>query len=825
MMIKLTKLLIINAVSLLFAYSYLIADYSVYGEVYNEETKEAIPGATIKIKNTTKGTYSSSRGKFRIPFLSGNQTLKISSLGYYSKELKVDPKTDTLIVYLKPGTIMLKGVTKEADIDVNEVIRRAIVRKEENVNKLKTFQGTLYSKLVMELGGDIFEAGSDGSGFSLSGTIGDKAPDKFKMFVMETFSDVKTDHEKKKKHVEILHRRQTSNMEAQNNLLAIGDFINFYSDEIDFLNTKLTTPLSSDAFAYYDFEMLDKTFLDDRYIYVIKVIPNTSTFPCFEGTINIVEKTYNLIELDLKPSKNTSITFLEDLKFIEKFSEVERDIWCPTYLFVSAKADVQVIKGMMEVKLDLNATSIYSDIQVNQELPDYIYKDRFGYDTNFGFEKDTLTGAIDSTRRYRAGDRTLLTVAKLADSAGIGFWEKNSLREISEREKEMYIEIDSLVSIEDSTPQKSESGWLPVDISPYLNFNRVASISAGLDLDYKYDLFSINGLGYYSFGQQKPYGVLSLNFRNVLTRHLDVYASVFSDIRTVSNDDSYPMILNTAFAALFHTDYYDHFQKDGYNAGIRYRFNRFTIETEFENARHFSLDKSTNRSIFSNDLWRENPKIDDGDYRSISLGIKYGSYSPFAIGTDLQYKLQLDSKYGELSDGSNPFRWIQGSAEIEFSTFRTGYSPMKLHLKAEGGLGSKSLPLQEQFRMRNTYLINSGMGGFYSAPIAAYGGTEYWAAHAEYNLTDIWWRFLGLPTYDNRGLELILAASTGRYFSDRRVYYLQTKNDNYNEIGFGLSRIPIFISNVIFLRFDARWGIGPLGSGKFGAGIFVSLPF
>jgi len=127
--------------------------------------------------------------------------------------------------------------------------------------------------------------------------------------------------------------------------------------------------------------------------------------------------------------------------------------------------------------------------------------------------------------------------------------------------------------------------------------------------------------------------------------------------------------------------------------------------------------------------------------------------------------------------------------------------------------------------MRSTYLINLNMGGFYSSPITAYGGTEYWTAHAEFNLTDIWWRFIGLPTYDNRGLELIIAGSTGRFFSDRRVYYFQTGKDYYSEIGFGLSRIPVFISNVIFLRFDARWGVGPLGSGEFGAGVFISLPF
>jgi len=807
------------------SFSVSAKDYSVYGEVYNSKTKEAIPGATIKIVNTTKGTYSSSRGKFRIPFLEGKQTLKISSLGYNSKEINVDEKTDTLLVYLEPGTIMLSGVTKEADIQVDEVIRRAIERKEDNVKKLETFQGLLYSKLVMELGGDIFQADSEGSGFSLSGTLSDPAPDKFKMFVMETFSEVKNDYVKNKRHTEIKQRRQTANMEAQNNLLAIGDFINFYDDEINFLNTTMATPLSRNAFSYYDFEMLDKTILDDRYIYVIKVTPNTSTFPCFEGTIKIVEKTYNMIELDLKPSGNTAITFMEDLQFVEKFSETERDIWCPTYLYISAKADVQVIKGLMEVKLDLNATSIYSDIKVNEKLPNYIYQEKFGYDNTFGFEKDTLTGAIDSTRKYRANDFRLLTVAKMADSTDISFWEKNSLREITDREKKMYVEVDSLVAMEDSSGTSTENSWLPFDYYPWLDFNRVASISAGLGLTYDIENITIDGLAYYSFGQQKPYGKAEIQYEDLMLRNLDVNASIFSDIRTISNDESYPMLINTAFAALFHTDYYDYLQKDGYSFGLSYRFSSFSFETKFENSRQFALEKTTNRSIFSDELWRENPIIDEGNFRTIGMGLKYGSYSPFSIGEDIQYEIQVNGKYGEHSDGSDAFRWLQGSAEIEFATFETGYIPMKLHLKIEGGLGSEALPLQEQFRMRNTYLINSGMGGFYSSPIAAYGGTEYWSGHIEYNLTDIWWRFLGLPTYDNRGLELILAGSTGRYFSDRRIYYFQTGDHYYHEIGFGLSRIPIFISNVIFLRFDARWGVGPLGSGEFGAGAFISFPF
>jgi flagellin-specific chaperone FliS len=40
-------------------------------------------------------------------------------------------------------------------IEPSEIIRRAIERKQNNLSKIKTFSGKLYSKLSMELGGSI----------------------------------------------------------------------------------------------------------------------------------------------------------------------------------------------------------------------------------------------------------------------------------------------------------------------------------------------------------------------------------------------------------------------------------------------------------------------------------------------------------------------------------------------------------------------------------------------------------------------------------------------------------------------------------------------
>jgi hypothetical protein len=70
-----------------------------------------LPGATIQIIKTNNGTYTNSYGRFRLPFLTGEKKLRISSLGYESKEVGVNSNMkDTLFITLKPSSVMMKGV-------------------------------------------------------------------------------------------------------------------------------------------------------------------------------------------------------------------------------------------------------------------------------------------------------------------------------------------------------------------------------------------------------------------------------------------------------------------------------------------------------------------------------------------------------------------------------------------------------------------------------------------------------------------------------------------------------------------------------------------
>ncbi len=776
----------------------------VHGKIIDQKTGEIIAGATIKTVNGKLGTYSSPSGYFRLPVPEATDRIKIKSLGYISKTVNV--QKDTMLIKLEQSPILMKSVEVTGDIEPDEVVRRAIERKEENMAKIKTHTGKLYSKLVLELGGPVFaDADSDEESISIGGTIGEKAPEKYKMFLMETFSRTYRDFDKNVSHTEIINRRQTSNIEPQQNILALANFNSFYQDRIKLPGTEIITPLSEDAFSYYNFDFKGKTAMDKRYVYIIDVQPSSPVFPAFSGVMKIIEGTYDLIEIDVRPSKSTAVSFIDSLHFIQKFDEIKENIWYPKFLEVNAKARVDVIKGIINVNADLKAASIYSEVEINKPLPDSIYKKEI----------------------------PRITVSKKADSLQGEFWEKNSLRSITEREEQIYREVDSLVALDTSETTSNEFDF---SYFPYIDFNRVNSIGLGLLMSIDYKSLNLNSAGFFSFGQQEPFGNAELSYTVFSKRksRLKFNVGIFSGIESIPFDDDYPRLANAGAAAFLHYDAFDYFRKDGFSAGVDASVLGIGLKGKVEFSNHLSLNKKTDISIFHDNLWRRNPQIEEGYYNTYTLGINANTNRTFGWDSRFRADINVNILYGE--NEAKDFQSIEGDIKFKIPTFYTGYSPLMLDLKFAGGLADRNLPLQYQSRMPSwMWGLNPG-DRFYSSPLGYFAGQEFYNGHLSYNLTDIWWRAIGLPLYEGRGLDLILAGSAGKYFMFGESFnysntyglisgtYYNGKPEFYSEVGFALGRIPIFISNVIYLRFDARWGIGPLGSGNFGSTISISGP-
>jgi hypothetical protein len=778
-----------------FCYSEAISsDFKIInGRVTDGANGEPLPGASIGLKGTDKGTYASLDGKFRLSYDKSGPKLIVRSIGYRTREIEIGDR-EFIEIKMEPAPVKNRGVDVTGDITPEQIIERAIKRKQENLDKINTFKALLYSKFVMELDGSAMGAIQSNS-ISVSGSSSD-VEDSFKFFVMETFSNNYFDYENDRRQTEIIQRRQTNNLEPDQNLFAIRNFVSFHENELTLVNASLKSPIADDANDFYNYELTQRAAYDDKYVYVMKVMPKSRNFPAFEGLIKIIEGTYNLIEVDLKPTEETAIKFIDNLHIIQRFEEIETEIWHPMFLEVSGKASVDVVKSIMDITVDISATSIYSEAVVNEVLPDSL------------FRKNVPE----------------ITVAAMADSTNPEFWEKNSLRELSEKEIKMYEKLQDAKPI--SSLADTNSGGFNWGLLPYLDFNRVGDLAIGANPSLYYAGFELDAIGAWSFGMKEIQGNISLTrrFGDFGINNWIFTAGAFSELETFGIQKPYPRLVNTAISALFHEDYYNFYKKDGFYFSAGFESLLFESELRIEGANHYSGKINATRSIFEEKPWRDNPAIEEGYFTTVSGSINYGSIETFEISDNFMYRIGMDFIAGSNTTLEKEFASGNITGEISIPTFSTGYGPMRAEILVDAGISSADAPAQYYNYMQTGYEIIGGNGHFISASPGVYGGEKYLALHFKYNLTDLWWRAMRLPVFDGRGPDLHLAASAGNFAGNPGIYTI-TGAENYYEAGFGLSRIPTFISNVFYLKFDARWGAGKLGEGNFGWAIGVSSPF
>lgn len=752
--------------------------YTVEGVILDAQTAKPLPGASVRVLGTQRGTYALPDGKFRLPLPAGSHRVSITSIGYERVDTTFSDKSGFVSIRLRPADIQLGNVEVTAEINADEVIRRTIRKKQENQEKIKTFEGLLYSKFVLEIEGNMF------------GQI----EDQNRNVIMETFSQVYRDRENDRTAVHIVQRRQTANIPSQNNLLAIGNFVSFYDETLHIVNTDIPSPLASDAFSYYAYTLKRRVSDGNRFIYIIDVKPTTTLFPAFEGTLHIVEGSYDLIEAELSPSASTSIAYVRDLKFHQKFEELN-SLWLPTYLQVTGRGYLNVLTGFAEIEVPVNVTSIYTDIALNQPLPDTAFQEK------------------------------MVSVAADADSSRPEFWQTNSLSTLSDREKEIYQKVDSAVA---NAPKEDEEGAFSFNVSPLLSFNRVGGVTGGAQVTTEFSPLTLDVEGGYSFGLERSLGRAELAVWPIREPEgeVGIAGEIFSQLSSVPLHNPYPTFLNTVYTALLHTDYNDYLREDGWAASVYGRLSALSLSVEGRFSRHFCQQNTIAYSIFSSSEFRPNPVFQPGNYRTLRSTLEWGNYNAAVIisnGSSLDVDAQISGLYGEETKGG-AFRSVEGGIRVTMPTFYTGYIPMSLQVNIAAGKAAGDLPPQFQFVMGRRMPVFGRIAHFATAPIGFYGGDEFVAAYAEHNCSDFFWRLIGLPTYEGRGIEFIFEGGSALYRGIHNTYF-PTDEQWYSEVGFGLGKIPTFVSNVIFLRLDALWGVGPIAAGRFGMTATVSSPF
>ncbi|WP_162416345.1 SusC/RagA family TonB-linked outer membrane protein [Cyclobacterium roseum] len=149
------------------------AQYSVSGIITDERTGDPMIGASILVRNTTKGTVTDLDGRFNLNFDdNASATLVISSLGYLSQNIDVGPNTNTtLSVALQEDATNLEEVvvtglaSSVKRSNLANAVSSVSSRELTGTTTIQTTDGALYGKIA---GANIrSNGGAPGGGLSI----------------------------------------------------------------------------------------------------------------------------------------------------------------------------------------------------------------------------------------------------------------------------------------------------------------------------------------------------------------------------------------------------------------------------------------------------------------------------------------------------------------------------------------------------------------------------------------------------------------------------------------------------------------------------------
>jgi len=386
--------------------------FSVTGKIKDKETGVSLSYANVRVLNSSMGTASNFEGEYEIKLPEGEYQLISSYIGY---------KTDTLYINLKSDLKDLDFKLIQTDVTLPEIviypgenpaleiIKKAIERKRERDEKIFSYEFEAYTKGIIRAPEDV-TAGSN----TVSISIGDAEDQELKIAgIIENES--KGYFQKPDNYKEIITaRKQTANFPPSINILTGGRIMqNFYDDEISFLGSYLPGPLAGNSFDYYYFYIEETMAMDDKTVYKIYMAPDDESDPGFEGRIFILDKTFDLIKVDLNLNKAANPGGIFDtVNVFQQFSSYNESVYMP-------------------VDYRLFATANYLNIA------------RFGFELNTILYNYKINPEIDEDIFSKA----IITVQPEADKKDSLYWTSTQTIPNTEEETKAYNRIDSIKNI------------------------------------------------------------------------------------------------------------------------------------------------------------------------------------------------------------------------------------------------------------------------------------------------------------------------------------------------------------------------------------------
>lgn len=347
------------------------AQVKVSGIVLDTKTKKPIANADVYLVNTDSYTTTNSDGSFYVESPKTTSQVEISLNDYETKTITLKPGAnfDLTISLGKDNTKNLDAVVIEAkkryknkkENPAYAIMKKVWERKRKNgLQTFNNYQYEEYEKIEFDLNNidssfmkkKIFNKME--FIFQNIDTSDVSGKTYLPLFLNESISKITgANQPSKKERTDLIANKASGFNDNQIVIETVKNLykdVNIYDNTLNFFNKGFTSPVSTDGFSVYEYNLQDTINVNDVRCFKIKYFPKRENELTFKGYLYISEKSFSVIQVTLQSTKGINVNFVRDIYMKLDYDMINDSIFVPkrnyTLLDMTLLSNKEKAKGM-----------------------------------------------------------------------------------------------------------------------------------------------------------------------------------------------------------------------------------------------------------------------------------------------------------------------------------------------------------------------------------------------------------------------------------------------------------------------------------------------
>lgn len=780
----------------------LLTTCSLAGAVYQQDpvvisgtitasgTQVKLGFVRVREPNTRLSVLSDRKGRFELllPATSDSVVrITFTLLGYATDTLVIATRDTNINISLTERALRGAEVFVRAEDPARQIMRRVIMRREQQESNLRSYTYMLYTKFV---------ATTDTTTALRSTSRGDSTI----VSILESFSKGYYKYPDNY-YNEIIQRRQTVNVPSQANTVSFGTNLNVYSNTLQILGEDIDSPFSTDALDIYEFSLASSS--DDDTV-KIDVKPKSPLRRAFSGSI-FIDQVHNVpIEVVLRATEAVNLPFNADLSYRQNFLVVDSMVM-PEALAIESSLNASLF-WVISSRLDIDIESYCYEYSINSAIADYVF------------------------------DQRRVEILPEANTYDPSYWKVHAKLPLRPEEELAYQEINSFInnpdSIESSILNKYfapiRQGLAILRRPPFTGFDDIVKYNSiygpylGIGLQHNIaGVFETRLTGGYGFNDKHWYYASNVSIPIDRLEKFKVGLGYNRELLRRDNASAFRQNLITVTSLIFGNDYGDYYYNTGLTLESSYSWGQLrflgreqfirpsSLTLRYASADQQSAATSNYFHLFPRrDTQRINPAISPGRMNSIT-GELLLNYSPLRRISRRGLQLVYEIADSDVLGGDFSFGLLSWQGFVRMPTL-----PLwTLDLSVSGTWSWGAVPPQ-RFMSTETSLNGIAVGNaFRGMNVKEFYGDRSFAMTLSHNFGEVVPGVLRIPNVASFGLELILfggiawtsfSEATSQAYKPLLKTTAETADKFYYDVGLSINRVLIFLRVDVIARLSQR---------------------